>query len=344
MVEYKLSDYDYHLPIELIAQEPLAERDKSRMMILEKKTGKIINSIFNRIPTYLKQGDLLVLNDTKVLPVRLLGRIPGKDTAVEILLLHRCGDERWIAMVRPGRKLKPGVKVSLEEGVTALIEDYADKGLREISFSVREPIEKLLPRLGRVPLPPYIKKELSDPDQYQTIFAAREGSAAAPTAGFHFTDRVFAELDQKGVEKAFITLHIGPGTFQPVKEDDIREHVMHREYYQLHKSTVNALNAARERGGRIVAVGTSVCRVLETVAESNGYFAGEVDGWTDLYIYPGYKFRAVNTLLTNFHLPRSTLLMLVSAFAERKNILHAYREAVVGQYRFFSFGDCMLII
>jgi len=344
VVEYKLSDYDYHLPIELIAQEPLAERDKSRMMILEKRTGQITNSIFNRIPTYLKQGDLLVLNDTKVLPVRLLGQIVGKDTAVEILLLHRCRDERWIAMVRPGRKLKPGIKVSLEEDVTALIEDYADKGLREISFSVREPIEKLLPRLGRVPLPPYIKKELSDPDQYQTIFAAREGSAAAPTAGFHFTDRVFAELDKKGVEKTFITLHIGPGTFQPVKEDDIREHVMHREYYQLHKSTVKALNAARERGGRIVAVGTSVCRVLETVAESNGYFAGEAEGWTDLYIYPGYKFRAVNTLLTNFHLPRSTLLMLVSAFAERKNILYAYREAVAGQYRFFSFGDCMLII
>jgi S-adenosylmethionine:tRNA ribosyltransferase-isomerase len=337
-----LNDYDYYLPPELIAQEPLVVRDNSRMLALSRKSSTITHDTFKSFPTYLGKKDLLVLNNTRVIPARLFGTIEGKNIKAEILLLNRLDKGNWIAMVKPGRRLKPGVNVLLDLGVKAVIADYAPEGLREICFKAPEPFETMLPRLGKVPLPPYIKKDVTDPNQYQTIYALKNGSAAAPTAGFHFTESVFSELDKKGIERAFITLHIGPGTFQPVKAEDIREHVMHREYYQIGKETVEKLNQTRTQGGRIVAVGTTVCRVLESVIDGSEVFHPR-EGWTNLYIYPGYQFRAVDALLTNFHLPKSSLLMLVSALAGRERVLKAYDLAVKENYRFFSFGDCMFI-
>lgn len=339
----KLSDYDYHLPPELIAQEPLVERDKSRMLVLNRHSASREHTTFDRLHNYLQEGDLIVLNNTKVIPARLYGKIDGKDSKAEILLLYKLPSGDWVAMVKPGRRLKPGARVIMEYGVEAVIVDYTEKDLRVIRFSSPEPFEQLLPRLGKVPLPPYIKKAVKDPDQYQTIYAAENGSAAAPTAGFHFTKRIFELLRAKGVSWTFITLHIGPGTFQPVKAQDIREHVMHHEYYRIDSGTVFSLNRARENGGRIIAVGSTACRVLETAVDNSGNFTAQ-EGWTGLYIYPGFTFRAVNAMLTNFHLPRSSLIMLVSALAGYDQIMMAYREAVERKYRFFSFGDCMLII
>ncbi|MGM0688618.1 MAG: tRNA preQ1(34) S-adenosylmethionine ribosyltransferase-isomerase QueA [Bacillota bacterium] len=340
----KLSDYDYHLPNELIAQTPLENRDESRMLVLNRSDGRREHSNFKQLPDYLQEGDLLVLNNTKVIPARLTGNIKGKDTHAEILLLHRLSSGHWAAMVKPGKKLKPGVKVILDLGVEATIENYGREGLREISFKASKPIEKIIQRLGSVPLPPYIETELRDPDQYQTIYAEVDGSAAAPTAGFHFTKQVFAALKERGVQTAFLTLHIGPGTFQPVKVEDIREHVMHFEYFRIENETVRLVNMTRQKGKRVIAVGTTVCRVLETAACSTGRLKDGAEGWTGLYIYPGYQFRIVNAMITNFHLPRSTLLMLVSAFAGHRSIMTAYREAVDNKYRFYSFGDCMLIL
>jgi S-adenosylmethionine:tRNA ribosyltransferase-isomerase len=340
----KLSDYDYHLPPELIAQEPLDKRDSSKMLVLNRAAGTIEHSSFEQLPAYLQKGDMLVLNDTRVIPARLPGVISGRDAAAEILLLHRLEDGDWVAMVKPGRKLKPGTRVRMELGVEALIRDYAEEeGLRIVKFFAPEPFEQLLPRLGKVPLPPYIKTDVNDAEQYQTIYAKEEGSAAAPTAGFHFTPSVFKALEEKGVERVFITLHIGPGTFQPVKAEDIREHTMHREHFRIGPEEALRLNQAREKGGRIIAVGTTSCRVLETVVDGEGIFKA-AQGWTGLYIYPGFKFNAVDAMITNFHLPRSSLLMLVSALAGREKIAAAYDEAVRLQYRFFSFGDCMLIL
>ncbi len=340
----RLSDYDYHLPEEYIAQRPLEQRDKSRMMVLHRESGSIEHSVFEQIPSYLEESDLLVLNDTRVIPARLLGTIDGKSTPAELLLLHKLSTGQWVAMVKPGKKLKPGVKVVFDQGAEALIVDYEGEGLRVVSFNSPQPIEQLLPGIGKVPLPPYITRELDDPDQYQTIYATRDGSAAAPTAGLHFTDDILAALREKGVRIAYITLHIGPGTFQPVKAEDIREHVMHQEYYRIENEAARLLNEAKAGGKRIIAIGTTVTRVLETAVSDKGTFKGNQEGWTGLFIYPGYKFRFVNAMLTNFHLPRSTLLMLVSALAGRDNIMAAYREAVEKKYRFFSFGDCMLII
>jgi S-adenosylmethionine:tRNA ribosyltransferase-isomerase len=343
-MEYSsLSDYDYHLPPELIAQEPLAERDSSRMLVMDRQAETIEHSIFKRLPDYLQKGDLLVLNNTRVIPARLHGLIAGKTTAAEILLLHKLPDGDWVAMTKPGRKLKPGITVQLDFGVEAFIAGYADKGLRIVRFSAPEPFEQILPRLGKVPLPPYIKKEVEDPDQYQTIYAAENGSAAAPTAGFHFTDRVFEVLREKGVSQAFITLHIGPGTFQPVKSQDIRKHVMQQEFYRINTETASKINQAKTAGGRIIAVGSTACRVLETAVGSAGRITAQ-EGWTGLYIYPGFSFRLVDAMLTNFHLPRSSLIMLVSALADYGQIMNAYREAVEKKYRFYSFGDCMLIL
>jgi len=339
----RLSHYEYHLPQELIAQKPLEIRDQSRMLVLKRADGNIEHSIFERLPAYLKPGDLLVLNDTKVIPARLIGQIEGRTASAEILLLHKQDLEKWVAMVKPGKKLKPGARVLFDKGVEARIEGYTEKELRVISFSAPRPIEELLPELGKVPLPPYIKKEVDYPGQYQTIYAKKEGSAAAPTAGFHFTDRIFKALEDEGVESTFITLHIGPGTFQPVKAEDIREHKMHSEYYMINNDTAETINRAHKERRRVIAVGTTVCRVLETVADKNGFITAQ-NGWTDLFIYPGYQFRLVGALLTNFHLPRSTLLMLISAFGGYERIMNAYREAVENRYRFYSFGDCMLIL
>jgi len=343
-MEYsKLSDYDYLLPPGLIAQEPLIKRDSSRMMVLDRSNGSIDNSSFHQLPSYLRTGDILVLNNTKVIPARLIGRIIGRASVAELLLLRKQGNGFWIAMVKPGRRLKPGARIDLGLNVEALIEDYAEEGLRVVSFNSEKPFAEMLPKLGKVPLPPYINKEVDDPDLYQTIYAREEGSAAAPTAGFHFTDATFKKLSEIGVETASITLHIGPGTFQPVKADDIRDHVMHKEYFRIDQDTADRLNLARKNGGRIIAVGTTACRVLETVADSNGIIH-PAERSTGLYIYPGFKFNAVDVMLTNFHLPRSSLLMLVSALAGHGLIMRAYEKAVAEQYRFFSFGDCMLIL
>ncbi len=339
----RLSDYEYYLPEELIAQKPLDERDQSRMLVLDRFRGSIEHTVFQHLPEHLAQGDLLVFNDTRVIPARLVGRIAGKEASAEVLLLHKQDDGKWVAMVKPGKKLKPGARVVFDYGVEALVEGYTENELRLISFSSSRPLEELLPELGKVPLPPYIKREVDHPEQYQTIYAEKEGSAAAPTAGFHFTDRVFNALKAKGVETTFITLHIGPGTFQPVTTEDIREHRMHYEFYKISGDTAETINRAKREERRIIAVGTTVCRVLETVADEKGQVK-EQEGWTDLYIYPGFKFQLVGAMLTNFHLPRSTLLMLISAFGGYDLVMRAYREAVEEQYRFYSFGDCMLIL
>ncbi len=344
-MEYsRLSDYDYRLPAELIAQTPLEQRDQSRMLVLNRQDGSREHTIFKNLPDYLETGDLLVLNNTKVIPARLTGMIKGKDTFAEILLLHKLNSGHWAAMVRPGKKLKPGARVLIGDDVEATIEGYGLEGLRVVSFKAPEAIEDLLPRLGKVPLPPYITTELENPDLYQTIYAVENGSAAAPTAGFHFTKDVFTALESKGVKTACITLHIGPGTFQPVKAENIRDHTMHSEYYLIDTGTSRLINKTKNEGNRVIAVGTTVCRVLETAVTSRGRFESREEGWTNLYIYPGFKFRAVDAMITNFHLPKSTLLMLVSALAGYDNIMSAYREAVEKKYRFFSFGDSMLIL
>ncbi len=339
----RLGDFDYELPRELIAQEPVALRDSSRMLVLRRCEGVAGQKLFSSFPDYMKRGDLLVLNNTRVIPARLLGRRGGGGGEAELLLLHRLAGERWRALVRPGKKLKPGAVVEFARGLKAVIEDYAGPGQRIVSFCGPEPLEQALPLVGRVPLPPYIKKELKDPQKYQTIYAAIEGSSAAPTAGFHFTPAVFEKLQEKGVEWTFITLHIGPGTFQPVQEEDIRGHKMHCEYYRIDAAAAEKINAVRSRGGRIVAVGTTACRVLEAAAQARGTVK-EQEGWTDLFIYPGYTFKVVDALLTNFHLPRSTLLMLVCAFGGYAPVMKAYRLAIKEKYRFYSFGDSMLLL
>ncbi|MDW7740419.1 MAG: tRNA preQ1(34) S-adenosylmethionine ribosyltransferase-isomerase QueA [Bacillota bacterium] len=344
MDKYSLSYYDYYLPQDLIAQKPLKDRDQSRMLVLNRNNGEIDHSHFKLLPEYLEEDNLLVLNDTRVIPARLNGIIAEKEIAVELLLLHPTKSGKWMAMVKPGRKLKPGVRIELGLGYEAVIEDFGPDGLRIINFPSADPLSVILPKLGKVPLPPYIKAEVDDPEQYQTIYATRDGSAAAPTAGFHFTEEMINTLQFKGVNTAFITLHIGPGTFQPVKTEDIRKHVMHREYYKIDDSTVNIIRTTREKGKRIIAVGTTVCRVLETIAAHSNGNLERSEGWTDLFIYPGFKFQLVDAMLTNFHLPRSTLLMLISAFAGRDHVIRAYEDAVKECYRFFSFGDCMLII
>jgi S-adenosylmethionine:tRNA ribosyltransferase-isomerase len=312
------------------------------MLVLKRQSSEIIHDQFTSFINYLDDNDLLVLNNTRVIPARLIGNLKGENKEVELLLLNRLGNGNWMAMVKPGRRLKPGKIVTLDLGVEATIIAVTPEGLREIFFNGPKSFEELLDRLGNVPLPPYIKKQVKDPEQYQTIYALEKGSAAAPTAGFHFTEHVFSKLEHKGVEKLFITLHIGPGTFQPVKVEDIREHLMHSEYFRIDGETAERLNRAKAQGKRIIAVGTTVCRVLESVAVSGASFQPQ-EGWTDLYIYPGFQFRMVDAMLTNFHLPKSSLLMLVSAFAGRETIIRAYEEAVREQYRFFSFGDCMFI-
>lgn len=338
---FRLDDYAYDLPPELIAQHPLEHRDRSRMLVLRRNEGSWDHSAFFRLPELLQPGDLLVLNNTRVIPARLLGKRAEGGGRAELLLLRQEAPRDWEVMVKPGRKLMPGVRVVFPGGLEAVIREYRGEGMRTAEFS--QPLEELLPRVGKVPLPPYIKEPLRDPAEYQTVYATAPGSCAAPTAGFHFTPEVFAELSGKGIGWTFITLHIGPGTFRPVQCTDIREHTMHREHFRLEAESVRLINATRARGGRVVAVGTTAVRVLESAAEPGGTVS-EAEGWTGLYIYPGFTFRVADALLTNFHLPRSTLLMLVSAFAGRENVLAAYREAVRERYRFYSFGDCMLIL
>ena len=339
-----LDEFDYELPEKLIAQTPLADRSASRLLVLERHTGKISHRNFTDFPAYLHAGDALVINDTKVIPARLLGKKAGGGAVAEVLLLHRRSANEWEALVRPGRRLRLGARIDFGEGeLKAIIREELPDGGRLIQFSYEGVFEEVLDRLGEMPLPTYIKEKLVDRERYQTVYAREAGSAAAPTAGLHFTAELLGKLQEQGIRIVPITLHVGLGTFRPVKVDDIREHTMHSEYYIITPEAADILNETRSNGGKIVAVGTTSCRVLETVSDDAGVVhAGS--GWTDIFIYPGYKFKAVDVLLTNFHLPKSTLLMLISALAGRENILAAYQEAVKEEYRFFSFGDAMLIL
>ncbi len=339
-----VKDFDFELPQELIAQDPLADRSASRLLILNKKTGEICHDTFLSIERELQKGDCLVINNTKVIPARLYGIRLGTGAAVEVLLLKRREKDVWEVLTRPGKKTRPGTELSFGDGLlTAEVLEVTKDGNRLIRFFYEGIFEEILDRLGQMPLPPYITHELKDKDRYQTVYAKYEGSAAAPTAGLHFTKELLDRLEAKGVIIAQVTLHVGLGTFRPVKVDVVEEHHMHSEFYQIEPEQAARINAAREAGGRIVAVGTTSCRTLESAADERGVLqAGS--GNTDIFIYPGYRFRMVDALITNFHLPQSTLIMLVSALAGREHVMAAYEEAVRQRYRFFSFGDAMLVV
>lgn len=339
----KLSDFNYELPEELIAQDPLEKRSDSRLMVLDRKTGTMGHRHFRDIIEYLNPGDCLVVNETKVMPARLLGEREETGAAIEVLLLKRIDDKSWETLVKPGRKAKPGTRISFGGGrLTGEVVDIVEEGNRVIRFEYDGIFEEILDELGQMPLPPYITHRLEDKDRYQTVYAANYGSAAAPTAGLHFTPELLAALEEKGVKLARLTLHVGLGTFRPVKVDNITEHHMHSEYYEISEETAELINSTRKNGGRIISVGTTSTRTLETVAADDGTVRA-CSGWTDIFIYPGYKFKAVDCLITNFHLPESTLIMLVSAFYDKDRVLEAYKTAVAEKYRFFSFGDAMFI-
>ncbi len=339
----KLSDYDYHLPEELIAQDPLSVRSESRLMVLDKNTGDIEHKHFYDIKDYLKPGDCLVLNNTRVIPARLIGEKEDTHGKVEVLLLKRKSDDTWETLVKPGKKARPGARISFGNGLlVGEVMDIVEEGDRIIKFHYDGIFEEILDQLGQMPLPPYITHKLKDRNRYQTVYAKYDGSAAAPTAGLHFTKELLQEIRDMGVNIAEVTLHVGLGTFRPVKEDNILDHHMHSEYYQISKEAADLINETRANGGRIISVGTTSTRTLESAAAEDGTLR-ECSGWTEIFIYPGYKFKAIDGLITNFHLPESTLIMLVSALAGREHVLHAYEEAVEARYRFFSFGDAMFI-
>ncbi|MCR2047928.1 tRNA preQ1(34) S-adenosylmethionine ribosyltransferase-isomerase QueA [Acetatifactor muris] len=338
------SDYYFELPQELIAQDPLEDRSSSRLLVLDKHTGAVSHRVFRDIGEFLRPGDCLVLNNTKVIPARLLGVRADTGAHVEVLLLKRQEGNVWETLVKPGKKCRPGAKLSFGEGLLgAEILEVTEEGNRLIRFAYEGIFEEVLDRLGEMPLPPYITHKLQDKNRYQTVYAREEGSAAAPTAGLHFTQELLAQLEEKGIRIAFVTLHVGLGTFRPVKEENVLDHHMHSEYYQVPEETATLINRTRTEGGRVICVGTTSCRTLESAADEKGVVqAGSGD--TDIFIYPGYRFRVLDALITNFHLPESTLVMLVSALAGRENVLNAYAEAVREQYRFFSFGDAMLVL
>ena len=339
----KTSDFDFYLPEELIAQTPLERRDSSRLLTLDKCTGEIAHRHFYELPQLLRPGDCLVLNNSRVLPARLIGhRLPGGG-ACEVLLLTDKGDGLWECLVRPGRKLKPGAQVSFGEGhLTATVEAEASGGNRLVRFHYQGIFLEVLEELGKMPLPPYIKEELQDQERYQTVYSKVLGSAAAPTAGLHFTPELLEQIKAKGVNIGYVTLHVGLGTFRPVKEDEITDHEMHSEYCVISQETADLINRTKANGGRCICVGTTSCRTLESWAAEDGHMEAKA-GWTNIYIYPGYRFKVMDGLVTNFHLPESTLIMLVSAFAGREHVLAAYEEAVREKYRFFSFGDAMFL-
>jgi S-adenosylmethionine:tRNA ribosyltransferase-isomerase len=343
-----VSDYDFELPESLIAQTPLLERTLSRLLVLGRSNGHIEHRAFTDLAEYLKPGDTLVLNDTRVLPARLFGIKADTGAKVELLLLKRLDGDRWETLVRPGKKLHKGAKLSFgvsELLLTAVVEEEGEMGARIIRFHYEGIFNELLDKLGQMPLPPYIKERLSDRERYQTVYSRNEGSAAAPTAGLHFTESFLERLQANGVKLCPITLHVGLGTFRPVSAETIEEHEMHAEWFSVSEESAKLLNEAKDRGGRIIAVGTTSARTLETIGQRfRDTPLQACSGWTDIFIYPGYKFIIVNALLTNFHLPRSTLVMLVSALAGRESVLNAYREAIKHEYRFFSFGDAMFII
>ena len=339
----KTSDFYYDLPQELIAQTPLERRDSSRLMVLHRETGELEHRHFYDIVDYLQPGDCLVMNDSRVLPARLLGHRVPTGGAVELLLLQDKGGGVWECLAKPGRKLHPGAELSFGDGaLTATVTAEEEGGNRLVQFHYEGIFLELLERLGKMPLPPYIREELADGERYQTVYSRVTGSAAAPTAGLHFTKELLQRIADKGVSLAYITLHVGLGTFRPVKADEITEHHMHSEFCMLSAETAEVLNRTRQNGGRIICVGTTSCRTLESLAEPDGTFT-EKSAWTDIFIYPGYRFRAMDALITNFNLPESTLIMLVSAFAGYDHVMHAYHEAVESRYRFFSFGDAMFI-
>lgn len=340
----QLKDFYYDLPKELIAQDPLLKRSDSRLMVINRETGEISHRHFSDIIEYLNPGDCLVINDTKVIPARLLGFKEDTGAAVEILLLKRRSDKVWETLVKPGKKARPGARIVFGDGLlVGEVKEIVEEGNRLVEFTYDGIFEEILDKLGKMPLPPYITHELKDRDRYQTVYAEKSGSAAAPTAGLHFTDELLKSIEDKGIKIARVTLHVGLGTFRPVKTENILEHHMHSEFYIIDEEAADTINNAKEAGGRIISVGTTSTRTLETAADANGIIK-PCSGWTDIFIYPGYKFKAVDSLITNFHLPESTLLMLVSAFYEREKVLEAYKIAVEKKYRFFSFGDAMILI
>lgn len=341
-VTMKKSDFYFDLPEELIAQTPLERRDSSRMLHIDKVTGALEHKHFYDLPSYLREGDCLVLNDSRVLPARLIGVRPTGGS-IELVLLKDKGDNRWECLSRPGRKTRPGQEIIFGDGeLKACVEQVTDGGNRIVRFEYDGIFLEILDRLGKMPLPPYIKAELNDPERYQTVYSRELGSAAAPTAGLHFTDELLDEIRAKGVKVCFVTLHVGLGTFRPVKEEEIEDHEMHSEFCIVPEETAETVNAAKKAGGRVIAVGTTSCRTLESFTDENGVLKS-TSGWTDIFIYPGYRFKCVDALVTNFHLPESTLIMLVSALAGREKILNAYKTAVEEKYRFFSFGDATFI-
>ncbi len=339
----KTADFDYELPQELIAQDPLEQRDSSRLLILDKKTGERTHRIFHDIIDYLHEGDCLVINNTKVIPARLIGEREGTGGKVEVLLLKRKTDNVWETLVKPGKKARPGMRLSFGGGLLhAEVQEVVDEGNRLIRFEYEGIFEEILDQLGQMPLPPYITHQLKDKNRYQTVYAKYEGSAAAPTAGLHFTEELLQQIQEKGVRIARVTLHVGLGTFRPVKVEDVTEHHMHTEFYHVSQEAADIINETKKQGGRVICVGTTSCRTIESAADEHGVVQA-TEGDTDIFIYPGYQFKVLDCLITNFHLPESTLLMLVSALAGKEHIMAAYKEAVAMKYRFFSFGDAMFI-
>ncbi len=338
-----VTDYNFDLPQELIAQDPLEDRSSSRLLVLNKETGEMEHRVFRDIVEYLHPGDCLVINDTKVIPARLLGVKEDTGAHVEVLLLKRRENDIWETLVKPGKKCRPGAVLSFGDGLLkGTVLDVVDEGNRLIQFSYEGIFEQILDQLGQMPLPPYITHQLKDKNRYQTVYAVHEGSAAAPTAGLHFTKELLKQIEDMGVKIAHVTLHVGLGTFRPVKVDNILDHHMHSEFYMVEESEAKKINDTKAEGGRVICVGTTSCRTIESATDENGILkAGS--GWTEIFIYPGYKFKILDCLITNFHLPESTLVMLVSALAGRENILNAYQEAIKERYRFFSFGDAMFI-
>lgn len=339
----KLTDFNYDLPEELIAQDPLEKRSDSRLMVVGREDGSITHKHFYDIIDYLNPGDCLVINDTKVIPARLMGVKEDTGASIEVLLLKRKEEKIWETLVKPGKKMKVGARVVFGDGLlNGEVVDIVEEGNRLIRFEYEGIWEELLDQLGQMPLPPYITHQLKDKNRYQTVYAEHEGSAAAPTAGLHFTKELLQQIKDKGIDIAHVTLHVGLGTFRPVKVDNILDHHMHSEFYIVDQEAADKINAAKARGNQVISVGTTSTRTIESVADENGFMRA-ASGWTDIFIYPGYQFKVVDSLITNFHLPESTLLMLVSALSTRENMLHAYEVAVQEQYRFFSFGDAMFI-
>lgn len=339
----KRQDFYYELPEELIAQDPLEDRSSSRLLVLDKESGAVSHHVFKDVIDYLNEGDCLIINDTKVLPARLIGAKVGTDAKIEVLLLKRKENNIWETLVKPGKKAKIGTKISFGDGLLmGEVVDIVEEGNRLIQFTYEGIFEEILDQLGQMPLPPYITHHLEDKNRYQTVYAEHTGSAAAPTAGLHFTPELLEKIEKKGVDIARVTLHVGLGTFRPVKVDEITDHHMHSEFFQIEEEAATKINRAKDAGKKVICVGTTSCRTVESAADETGHLKA-CSGWTEIFIYPGYQFKVLDSLITNFHLPESTLVMLVSALAGREHVLAAYEEAVKERYRFFSFGDAMLI-